>query len=92
MTADPAWRGRATALKGRLSERRALDRRVEAVRGGESRSLVVHGDPGVGKTVLLDYLAGQAAGAGCRVAKLGHDRSPAVRQARLDRLPGRLPA
>jgi AAA ATPase domain len=69
MTADPAWRGRATALKGRLSERRALDRLVEAVRGGESRSLVVHGDPGVGKTVLLDYLAGQAAGAGCRVAR-----------------------
>ncbi|HEV3294657.1 MAG TPA: ATP-binding protein, partial [Streptosporangiaceae bacterium] len=69
MTADPAWRGGATALKGRLSERRALDRLVEAVRGGESRSLVVHGDPGVGKTVLLDYLAGQAAGAGCRVAR-----------------------
>ena len=69
MTADPAWRGRATALKGRLSERRALDRLVEAVRAGESRSLVVRGHPGVGKTVLLDYLAGQAAGAGCRVAR-----------------------
>ena len=30
---------------------------------------MVRGDPGVGKTVLLDYLAGQAAGAGCRVAR-----------------------
>jgi hypothetical protein len=30
--------------------------------------LVVHGEPGVGKTVLLDYLAGRAAG--CRVARV----------------------
>jgi hypothetical protein len=53
----------------RLSERGVLDRLVEAVRAGESRALVVRGDPGMGKTVLLDYLAGQAAGAGCRVAR-----------------------
>jgi AAA ATPase-like protein len=68
MTADPAWRGRAAKLTDRVSERGALDRLVKAVRAGESRALVVRGDPGVGKTVLLDYLAGQAAGAGCRVA------------------------
>ena len=30
---------------------------------------MVRGDPGVGKTVLLDYLAGRASGAGCRVAR-----------------------
>ena len=36
---------------------------------GESRALVVRGDPGVGKTVLLDYLAGQASEKGCRVAR-----------------------
>ena len=44
-----------------------LDRLVDAVRAGESRVLVVRGDPGVGKTVLLDYLAGRARG--CRVAR-----------------------
>jgi DNA-binding CsgD family transcriptional regulator len=53
----------------RISERGALDRLVEAVRAGESRALVVRGDPGVGKSVLLEYLAGQASGAGCRVAR-----------------------
>ncbi len=35
---------------------------------GESRVLVVHGEPGVGKTVLLEYLAEQAAG--CRVVRV----------------------
>jgi len=44
-----------------------LDRLVAAVRAGESRVLVVHGDPGVGKTVLLDYLVGRANG--CRVVR-----------------------
>jgi ABC-type transport system involved in cytochrome c biogenesis ATPase subunit len=59
MTAEFAGRGRATGLMNRLSERGVLDRLVEAVRAGESRALVVRGDPGMGKTVLLDYLAGQ---------------------------------
>jgi len=49
----------------RRSERDALDRLVVAVRAGESRALVVRGDPGVGKTVLVDYLAGRASGSGC---------------------------
>ncbi len=39
-----------------------LDGLVEAVRAGESRVLVVHGEPGVGKSALLDYLAGRAGG------------------------------
>jgi DNA-binding CsgD family transcriptional regulator len=69
MTTDPAWRGRATRLTDRLSERGVLDRLVEAVRGGETRALVVRGDPGVGKTALLGYLAGQASDSGCRVAR-----------------------
>ena len=30
---------------------------AEAVQGGESRALVVRGDPGVGKTALLERLA-----------------------------------
>jgi DNA-binding CsgD family transcriptional regulator len=44
-----------------------LDRLLDVVRGGESRALVVRGEPGVGKTALLDSLAGQASG--CRVAR-----------------------
>jgi DNA-binding CsgD family transcriptional regulator len=56
-------------LTDRLAERASLDQLAEAVRAGESRALVVRGDPGVGKTVLLDYLAGQASDAGCRVAR-----------------------
>jgi DNA-binding CsgD family transcriptional regulator/tetratricopeptide (TPR) repeat protein len=44
-----------------------LDRFVAGVRAGEGRALVVRGEPGVGKTVLLDYLAGRASG--CRVER-----------------------
>ena len=44
-----------------------LDRLVEAVQAGESRALVAVGDPGVGKTVLLEYLAGRASR--CQVAR-----------------------
>jgi DNA-binding CsgD family transcriptional regulator len=44
-----------------------LDRLLDAVRGGEGRALVVRGEPGVGKTALLDYLAEHASG--CRVAR-----------------------
>jgi DNA-binding CsgD family transcriptional regulator len=40
---------------------------VAAVRAGEGRVLVVRGEPGVGKTALLDYLAGQAQE--CRVVR-----------------------
>src|SRR4051812_14367279 len=54
-------------LAGRYTECQVLDRLVEAVRAGESRALVVHGEPGVGKTALLDYLAGHAPG--CRVVR-----------------------
>src|ERR1700733_4080393 len=54
-------------LTGRHAERGVLDRLVASVRAGESRALVVHGEAGVGKTALLEYLAGQAPG--CRVAR-----------------------
>ena len=70
MSANPRrQRGRVTGLMDRRSERDVLDRLVDAVRAGESRALVVRGDPGVGKTVLLDHLAGRASGSGCRVAR-----------------------
>src|SRR5256884_3172861 len=67
MTAHPGIGGSAAGLTGRLSERRALDRFVAGVRAGEGRALVLRGEPGVGKTALLDYLADRAAG--CLVAR-----------------------
>ena len=67
MTAHSGIGGPAAGLTGRLSERGVLDRFVAGVRAGEGRALVVRGEPGVGKTVLLDYLAGRASG--CRVAR-----------------------
>jgi DNA-binding CsgD family transcriptional regulator/tetratricopeptide (TPR) repeat protein len=54
-------------LTDRVSERGVLDRFVAGVRAGEGRALVVRGEPGVGKTALLDYLAGRASG--CLVAR-----------------------
>ncbi|WP_123025713.1 helix-turn-helix transcriptional regulator [Mycolicibacterium stellerae] len=59
--------GVAASLTGRRAERRTLDQLVAAIRNGESRSLVVYGDAGVGKTALLEYLAGQATG--CQIAR-----------------------
>jgi DNA-binding CsgD family transcriptional regulator len=41
-------------LLGRERERTALDRLVESARNGYGGALVVHGEPGVGKTALLD--------------------------------------
>jgi DNA-binding CsgD family transcriptional regulator len=67
MTAHPGISGPAAPLAGRRSERRELDRFVAGVRAGQGRALVLRGEPGVGKTVLLDYLAGRASG--CLVAR-----------------------
>jgi DNA-binding CsgD family transcriptional regulator len=53
-------RGRTSELVGRRSEREVLDGLVETVRGGESRALVMRGEPGVGKTALLEYALDQA--------------------------------
>jgi DNA-binding CsgD family transcriptional regulator len=69
MTAHRRWRAGRAGLTARVSERAVLDGLVEAVRAGDSRVLVVRGDPGVGKTVLLDHLAGQASDSGCRLAR-----------------------
>ena len=57
----------APGLMGRRGERGVLDRFVDGVRAGEGRALVMRGEPGVGKTMLLEYLIGRAAG--CRVAR-----------------------
>ena len=45
-----------------------LEQFLDTVRAGGSRVLVVRGEPGVGKSVLLEYLAGRAAG--CRVLRI----------------------
>ncbi|HVQ98646.1 MAG TPA: AAA family ATPase [Mycobacterium sp.] len=54
-------------LIGRCTECGVLDRLVEAVRAGESRTIVVCGDAGLGKSALLDYVADQASD--CRVVR-----------------------
>jgi DNA-binding CsgD family transcriptional regulator len=42
-------------LLGREREREALGRLLDAARDGDGGVLVVHGEPGVGKTALLDW-------------------------------------
>src|ERR1700735_3601449 len=49
----------AAQLAGRRDELSVLGALVDAVREGESRVLVVRGEPGVGKTTLLEHVAGQ---------------------------------
>jgi DNA-binding CsgD family transcriptional regulator len=47
-------------LLGRDGETAALDQVLATVRGGASRVLVLRGPAGIGKTALLDWVAGQA--------------------------------
>ena len=54
--------GPAEVMHGRRAEREVLDRLLEAVRGGQSRVLVVSGEPGVGKTALLQSAIESAPG------------------------------
>ncbi|MEU0190978.1 AAA family ATPase [Streptomyces afghaniensis] len=58
----PATGGSRTRLIGRRCERETLNALVDAVRSGESRALVVSGEPGVGKTALLDWLVDETSG------------------------------
>ncbi|MFF4761562.1 ATP-binding protein [Streptomyces sp. NPDC001292] len=52
----------------RRSECDRLVQLIDAVRGGRSRTLVLRGAPGVGKTSLLDHLIAEASD--CRVLRL----------------------
>jgi DNA-binding CsgD family transcriptional regulator len=52
--------GEHTALRGRASECALLDDLAAAVRQGESRTLVLRGEAGIGKTALLGYLIASA--------------------------------
>jgi hypothetical protein len=58
----------AGELRGRRRNCDVLERLLNAVRSGESRILVVRGEPGLSKTALLDHLAEHASG--CRVARV----------------------
>src|SRR5439155_6558338 len=51
-------------LLGRDRECQALDRLLEEARGGRSGVLVLVGEPGIGKTALLDYARERAEGMG----------------------------
>jgi predicted ATPase len=54
-------------LIDRLAERSLLDGVLRDVRSGQSRVLVLHGDPGVGKTALVEYVSDHASG--CRLVR-----------------------
>ncbi|WP_448639397.1 AAA family ATPase [Geodermatophilus sp. URMC 63] len=85
-------------LRGRGRECAALDRLIDGLHAGQSSVLVVRGEPGVGKTALLNHLLEQASG--CHVAQVGGVQSEmeiafaglhqlcAPMLSRLDHLPG----
>src|SRR4051812_4965576 len=54
-------RGGQQALRGRGRECAALDDLVAVIRRGESGTLVVQGEAGVGKTALVEYAVDAAA-------------------------------
>ncbi|MDT0347444.1 helix-turn-helix transcriptional regulator [Streptomyces litchfieldiae] len=69
----PGWRGvppRAQwrpLLRGRRGECEALDRQLRGIAVGQSSVQVLRGEPGVGKTALLEYVAERAPE--CRVVR-----------------------
>ena len=60
MTAESRFRGPGGRLRGRAKECALLDDLLSAVRRGESRSLVLRGEAGIGKTALLEHLIASA--------------------------------
>src|SRR5262245_11062109 len=52
----------ASALVGRQREVALLEAQLALAKSGQLRVVLVAGEPGIGKSCLLDYLAAQAAG------------------------------
>jgi DNA-binding CsgD family transcriptional regulator len=73
------------ALLDRQEERAALDRVLAGARAGAGGALVLRGEPGIGRTSLLEYAVGNAQG--MRVARLaGIDSEVGLGLAALHRL------
>ena len=64
MNSDPGSR-----LIGRRKECEVLDRLLADVRAHQSRVLVLRGEAGIGKTALMEYLAGSSSSSGCHVVR-----------------------
>ena len=66
--ASSSGAGKLPSLHGRRRECAVLDGLLDQVRGGRGTVLVMRGEAGVGKTALLEYVAGRARG--CRLARV----------------------
>ncbi|MGW2050419.1 helix-turn-helix transcriptional regulator [Streptomyces sp. NPDC001858] len=55
-------------LRGRIDECGALDRMLSGARAGRSQVLLLRGEPGVGKSALVEYLVERAAG--CQILRV----------------------
>ncbi|HEX3979479.1 MAG TPA: AAA family ATPase [Solirubrobacteraceae bacterium] len=58
-------------LRGRRDQCAALDGLLEGARAGQSGLLVLRGDPGIGKTALLEYAIGSSSSSPMRVLRAG---------------------
>jgi DNA-binding CsgD family transcriptional regulator len=59
MTLDPRPQS-SSLLYGRDNECQVLDALLAATRGGDAGAICLHGEPGIGKTELLNYAVGSA--------------------------------
>ncbi len=58
-------------IVGRLTELSRLDRLVDGLLAGDGGRLLIVGEPGIGKTMLVDAGARRAGGRGVRVVRVG---------------------